>query len=47
MTGSKFSRLVEGLQQGDPLTLSIVIGAVVGTIVIYVACEIVQKRRKP
>jgi membrane protein implicated in regulation of membrane protease activity len=39
-------RLIDGLLSGDPEALTILIFAVVATLIIYVIAEVVQRRRK-
>jgi len=39
-------RLIDGLRNGNPLTIGIVVIALVGTAAIFIVTEIIQRRRK-
>jgi hypothetical protein len=39
-------RLIEAIFEGDPDVVPILIFAVVGTVILYFAAEIIRKRRK-
>jgi TRAP-type uncharacterized transport system fused permease subunit len=39
-------RLIEGLQQGDPTAITILIVAIIGTVVIYIITQRIQRQRR-
>jgi preprotein translocase subunit YajC len=39
-------RLIEGLQQGDPTAITILIVAIVATVIIYIITQRIQRQRR-
>jgi TRAP-type uncharacterized transport system fused permease subunit len=39
-------RLIEGLQQGDPTAITILIVAIAATVIIYIITQRIQKQRR-